>query len=103
MLVGLAAGAEVDAIAYMVSRYFGLKHYGSIYALCFSAMGLGVGIGPVVMAGIAERSGSYVPALWVAVGVLSVAALLLLTFRRFPTLDVTPQTAGFGGFVPATH
>jgi MFS transporter, OFA family, oxalate/formate antiporter len=56
MLVGLAAGAEVDPLAYMVSRYFGLRHYGSIYGLCFSAFGLCVGIGPVVTARIAEQS-----------------------------------------------
>ena len=31
MLIGLAAGAEVDLIAYLCSRYFGVRSYGAIY------------------------------------------------------------------------
>ena len=103
MLVGLAAGAEVDTFAYMVSRYFGLMRYGSIYALCFSAFGLGVGIGPVVMARIAEQNGSYAPALWTATAALAIAAVMLMTFRRFPSWDAPGANAGFGTLAPAAH
>lgn len=84
MLIGLAAGAEVDTFAYMASRYFGLKHYSRIYGACFSLFALGSGIGPVTTAHIAQSASSYAPALWTLVAVLLAAAALLLFFRRFP-------------------
>jgi len=85
MLVGLAAGAEVDTFAYMASRYFGLKHYSRIYGACFSLFALGAGIGPVTTAHIAQSGSGYAPALWTLVAVLVLASLVLMFFRRFPT------------------
>ena len=84
MLIGLAAGAEVDTFAYMASRYFGLKHYSRIYGACFSLFALGSGIGPVTTAHIGQGAGGYGPALWTLVVVLLAAAALLMFFRRFP-------------------
>jgi MFS family permease len=94
MLVGLAAGAEVDTFAYMTSRYFGLKHYGRIYGVCFSAFAMGAGLGPAITARIAEGSGGYPAALWTLVGVLLIGAVLLLMFRRFPAWEVEQGPAG---------
>ena len=31
MVLGMAAGVEYDLMAYLVSRYFGLRHYAAIY------------------------------------------------------------------------
>ncbi|HYZ22869.1 MAG TPA: hypothetical protein VE690_11995, partial [Rhodopila sp.] len=46
ILFGLSAGGEVDLLAYLVSRYFGLRHYARVYGWMLSAFGTGVGIGP---------------------------------------------------------
>ena len=40
-LVGLGMGAEGDIIAYLISRYFGLRAFGEIYGYAFSAFTLG--------------------------------------------------------------
>jgi MFS family permease len=85
ILVGLAAGAEADIIAYLVGRYFGLKHYAMIYATFFSIYALGSGLGPAGTARAVERAGGYGQVLWVLAGVLIVAAFLLLGFRPYPT------------------
>ena len=37
IFLGLAQGAEFDLMAYLISRYFGLKHFGEIYSFVFSA------------------------------------------------------------------
>jgi MFS family permease len=96
MLIGLAAGAEVDTFAYMASRYFGLKYFSRIYGTCFSLFALGAGTGPVITAHIAQRSGSYAPALWMLVGVLILAAITLMFFRRYPALsDQSKKSADF--------
>jgi len=96
MLIGLAAGAEVDTFAYMASRYFGLKYFSRIYGTCFSLFALGAGTGPVITAHIAQKGGSYGPALWMLVGVLVLAAITLMFFRRYPALgDQTTKGAEF--------
>jgi MFS family permease len=84
ILVGLAAGAEADIIAYLVSRYFGLKHYATIYATYFAIYALGSGIGPAGTAWAVERAGGYGPVLWFLAGLLYVAAALLWRFQPFP-------------------
>jgi len=84
MMVGLAAGAEVDVVAYLTSRYFGLKHYTAIYATYFSAFAFGSGVGPPATAWAVERFGGYGPVLWGISLVMAIAAALLLTLPRFP-------------------
>jgi MFS family permease len=59
VLVGLGLGAEVDLIAYLVSRYFGLRAFGEIYGYVFAVFALGGGIGPLLMGGGFDATGSY--------------------------------------------
>lgn len=84
ILTGLAAGAEVDVTAYLVSRYFGLGHFSSIYAWYYSAYSLGAGLGPLATANAVDRFGGYTEILLVHAAMLAVATLLLATLPRFP-------------------
>ena len=59
MLVGLGLGAEVDIIAFLVGRYFGLRAFGEIYGYLFAAFVLGAGVGPLLMGGGFDATGSY--------------------------------------------
>ncbi len=59
ILVGMGLGAEVDMIAYLVSRYFGLFAFGEIYGYLFAAFGLGGGLGPFLMGSGFDATGSY--------------------------------------------
>lgn len=58
-LVGLGMGAEGDLIAYLASRYFGLRSFGEIYGYLFSAFTLSGALGPLLMAVGYDRAGSY--------------------------------------------
>jgi MFS family permease len=58
-LVGLGIGAEGDIIAYLVSRYFGLRAFGEIYGYAFAAFTLGGVVGPLLMGVGFDRTGSY--------------------------------------------
>jgi MFS family permease len=84
-LVGLAAGAEVDVIAFLTSRYFGLMQYSRIYGTYYAVYSLGGGLGPLLTAQALERTGGYAPILWVHISLLAIAALLLSRFRSFPS------------------
>jgi hypothetical protein len=59
LLVGLGLGAEVDIIAYLTSRYFGLHSFGEIYGYLFAVFALAGALGPVLMAAGFDRTGSY--------------------------------------------
>lgn len=58
-LIGLGMGAEVDIIAYLTSRYFGLRSFGEIYGYAFASYTLAGALGPWLMGLGYDRFGSY--------------------------------------------
>jgi MFS family permease len=84
ILLGAAMGAEVDLVAYLVARYFGMRRYGSIYGVQYVAFLVGAGASPMLMGIAFDLTGSYREAQLVALGCLSVAALAMLFLPRFP-------------------
>lgn len=84
LLVGLAAGAEVDLLAYLTARYYGLRAYGQIYGWQLAFFSLGAGVGPIVVGAMQDRAGSYDPALYGCAAAMVVGAVLLGTLGRFP-------------------
>lgn len=83
--LGLGAAAEVDLVAYLTSRYLGMKAYGRIYGLQLSAFYLGASIGPAAIGYSFNHFGSYGPALGFAVGALIFGAVVLATLGKPPT------------------
>jgi len=47
-LCGAGIGAEIDLMAFLISRYFGLRAYGKIYGLIFILFNVGTGLGPAL-------------------------------------------------------
>jgi len=97
VLMGLAQGAEFDIMAYMVSRYFGLRAFGEIYSYAFAAFTLGGVIGPLLMGVGFDLTGSY----RLVLGTLVVAALMaaglmsrLGPYRLWEPAAVFVETAG---------
>ncbi len=84
LLVGLAAGGEVDVLAYLSGRYYGLRHFSAIYGTLNGLYALGAGLGGPVTAWIAEGPGGYAPALWFDAGLLLIASVLLSRLGPFP-------------------
>ncbi len=84
-LIGLAAGAEFDLIAFLVGRYFGTLHYAKIYALLYALFMFGAGIAPPLFGYCYDLLGSYQPILLVSAGLFVVGAGLLLLLGRYPS------------------
>jgi MFS family permease len=63
ILIGISLGAEVDLIAYLQSRYFGLRRFGEIYGYLLAIFMVGSGVGPFAMGVAYAYFGSYAPAL----------------------------------------
>lgn len=91
-IVGLAAGAELDMLAFMSSRYFGLSSYGRIYALQYIFFAVGAGIAPTLFGWMRDSSGSYSSILNVSAVLFVICSMLLLTMGRYPTFkQPSPQ------------
>jgi MFS family permease len=75
--IGLSIGAELDIMAYFISRYFGLANFGRLYGLAYGALILASGASPVLISSL-SGTGGYGTALIVsAIGTLAGAAILL--------------------------
>lgn len=83
-LVGVGAGAEFDLSAYLVSRYFGLEHYGRLFGIHLGLITAGSMLAPFLFAAMYRSSGGYAPMLAYATGCCIVGPLLLLTLGRMP-------------------
>jgi MFS family permease len=77
-VIGLGLGAEVDIMAYLISRYFGLRSFGAIYGLIFACFGLSAGLGAYLMGAGFDATGSYaLPLTLFSIATLVGAALML--------------------------
>jgi MFS family permease len=85
--MGLAAGAEIDVIAYLVSRYFGLKQYSRVYGTFYATYGVAAAIGPWGASVISTKAGNnYAPAMWWGVVLVVIGTLLMALLPRFKPL-----------------
>lgn len=82
VLIGFGMGGEADVIPYMLSRYFGLRSFATLYGLTWTAYACAGAIGPVLMGKAFDSTGSYEALLIrLAGGMLAVATLMLLAPR----------------------
>ena len=58
-LLGLVQGAEIDWLGFVIARRFGRLAYARIFGACFAISLIGAVFGPLVMASIYDRTGSY--------------------------------------------
>jgi MFS family permease len=77
LCLGIGLGLEIDAMGYLISRYFGLRSFGEIYGWLFPAFTVGVALGPAMMGITYDRTHSYGPMLAVFFVLLLVTAGLL--------------------------
>jgi MFS family permease len=91
-LIGLGLGAEVDFIAYLTSRYFGLRFFGEIYSYAWAAFVLAGASGTYLLGAGFDARGSYAVPL-AGFFIATLAALLLLT-RLGPYRYYLSQTRG---------
>lgn len=86
MCLGLAAGAEVDIIAVLITRYFGTRAYAENYGWLYAAWALGSGTAPLLTAFSIDHFGSYGPALWLYVGAFAVSSIIFARLGAYPRL-----------------
>jgi MFS family permease len=84
-LIGLGMGGEADITPYLISRYFGLRSFSTLYGLSWTVYAIAGAIGPAIMGKAFDATGSY-QALLFRLAVMSLAtAALMLFLPRFQT------------------
>lgn len=87
LALGLALGGELDCLAYLTGRHFGLRSFGALFGTIGGGMALSVGIAPVLVSFAFDQTGSYAPVFWVAIPLCLIASALVATLGRFRSLD----------------
>ena len=91
LFVGLGLGSELDLIAYLTSRYFGLRAFGRVYSSAFAVFALAGALGPLIMGAGFDFTGSYRGPL------ASFLAATLLATALMTRLGPYRYVAGMGG------
>ena len=83
VLIGIAIGAEIDLIAYLVSRYFPPPRYAGIYGWQFGFFAIGAGLSPLLIQAFRSPDGHYALSLSLCAVASVLAAIALLTLGRY--------------------
>ncbi|MEM9705280.1 MAG: MFS transporter [Pseudomonadota bacterium] len=86
LMIGFGAGVEYDFMAYMVSKYFGMKAYSAIYGAIYGFFALGAGLGPTILTRLADANG-WQSTLTQAAVILFVSTLPLLLLGKYRTFS----------------
>lgn len=94
-LCGAGIGAEIDLMAFFISRYFGLKAYGKIYGLMFMLFNIGTGSGPALSGRAFDTFHSYTQIFFVYEVALALTCVLLIGLGQYayPAVKHAPQPA----------
>lgn len=84
LAAGLAFGAEIDLVSYLVARYFGLRAYGRVYGVLYAFVVAGTALSPTAYGLCFDLLGSYVAVLEGAAGMLVIASIGFSLLRAFP-------------------
>ena len=83
LCIGLSLGAEIDMLAYLTSRYFGVDNFGKIYGILFVSFLSGTALGPYVFGLAYEMYGSYREVLFAAGILIIISAVVTLLLPSY--------------------
>jgi MFS family permease len=91
-MVGLSAGMEIAVLAYMIPRYFGVRHYGLLFAVINGLVIVGLGVGPFAGGYLFDDFGNYRILLLLTAPTYAASAVLFGTLGS-PTRSFAPSAS----------
>lgn len=91
-MIGFMNGAEFDLLIYMMTRYFGQRSYGMLFALMYVLYNTVAAAGPAIYGYTFDAVGNYRPVLWISAGIVAASAVALLALGRYPTFASAAET-----------
>ena len=96
-LIGVGMGGEANIIPYLLSKYFGLRSFSTLYGFTWTAFALAAALGPVLMGRAFDAAGSYESFLMQLSAITLVAGGLMLFMPMYPSADgkaaASPQSS----------
>jgi MFS family permease len=93
-LIGIGAGGEAAITPYLLTRYFGLRDFSTLYGLTWTFYAAAGAIGPVILGRAFDLTGSYTSLLIVLAVALSFAAVLNLLLPRYSSASALDLARG---------
>jgi len=90
-LIGIGAGGEAAITPYLLTRYFGLRAFSTLYGLTWTFYAAAGAIGPVLLGRAFDSTGSYASSLIILAIALAIAAALMLALPRYTTSFEAPR------------
>lgn len=92
MFLGFASGAGLQVTTYLITRYAGLKNFGTIFGTISSMMMAGTALGPVIAGQVFDSTGSYAPLLMTAMPVVLLCSLMFVGLGPYPKFAQAKST-----------
>jgi MFS family permease len=83
VLIGVGAGGEAATTPYLLTRYFGLRSFSTLYGLTWTFYAAAGAIGPVILGRAFDATGSYSSLLVLLAAALGLAAATNLLLPRY--------------------
>jgi MFS family permease len=91
-LIGVGAGGEAAITPYLLTRYFGLRAFSTLYGLTWTFYAAAGAIGPVILGRAFDLTGSYTSLLVILAAALGLAATTNLLLPRYSDLTASDLT-----------
>jgi MFS family permease len=82
-LIGVGAGGEADITPYLLTRYFGLHAFSTLYGVTWTFYAIAGALGPVILGRAFDSTGSYTSLLTLLAVALAMAGALMLLLPRY--------------------
>jgi MFS family permease len=82
-LIGIGAGGEAAITPYLLTRYFGLRAFSTLYGITWTFYAAAGATGPVILGRAFDSTGSYSSLLVILAAALSLTALMNLLLPRY--------------------
>jgi MFS family permease len=83
VLIGVGAGGEAAITPYLLTRYFGLRAFSTLYGLTWTFYAAAGAVGPVILGRAFDSTGSYETLLVLLAGALALAAAMNLLLPKY--------------------
>ena len=91
-LIGIGAGGEAAITPYLLTRYFGLRSFSTLYGVTWTFYAAAAAVGPVILGRAFDSTGSYTSLLVILAAALALAAAMNLFLPRYSDSAVTELT-----------
>lgn len=96
VLMGMGLGGEADITPYLLTRYFGLRSFSTLYGFTWTFYAIAGSLGPVMLGRAFDLTGSYASLLRLLGAATFAAASLMLALPTYPRSPDADRYAGAG-------